>query len=67
MISIPANAGIAARTTLDVQDDISVIVFPRAAREGTSTGFHRVRVSAIALHLSGGFHRFTFLRRCLLI
>jgi hypothetical protein len=56
-ISLPGNAGIADRTTK------RVTFFTFTAREGTSTDFGRVQLSASLweLHISGGFCQSTFL------
>ncbi len=62
-ISLPCNAGTASCTT-DVQR-LTCNVFTHEAREGTSTGFGRMGLSALASHLSGGFLQSTFLCHCL--
>ena len=54
-ISLPCNAGIAVRTTK------RETFFTVTAREGTSTDFGRVQLSAKVLHISGGFCQSTFL------
>ena len=59
-ISLPCNAGIAVRTTK--RDTF----FTVTAREGTSTDFGRVQLSAALLHISGGFRQPTFLCHSLL-
>jgi len=59
-ISLPCNAGIADRTTWS-SEILSRFTFTRTAREGTSTDFGRVQLSADLLHISGGFCQFTFL------
>ncbi len=57
-ISLPCNAGIAVRTTK--RDTF----FTVTAREGTSTDFGRVPLSAVSRHISGGFCQSTFLCQC---
>jgi len=56
-ISLPSNAGIAVWTTL---------CFTQTAREGTSTGFGWMQLSAFLLHFSVSFRQPTFLCHCLL-
>ena len=63
-ISLPDNAGIAPCTT-DVQR-LRCNAFTQEAQEGTSTGFRRMRLSALLPQISGGFRQSTFLCHCLI-
>ena len=69
---VPTNISLSYNVQMTVQTICLATIycvptFTCTAQEGTSTGFWRIRLSALLSHLSDDFHQSTFLCHCLSI